>query len=75
MGFNNEKKILGLCFKRKVTSNFCNAEKEIHFVFVGPNTVLKVSHMSNTLNLSRVVFARGRIESDRDRNRKWVQGA
>ena len=34
----------------------------------------RTAHMSNTLDLSRVVFARGRIESDRDRNRKWVQG-
>ena len=43
MGFNNEKKkILGLCFKQKVTSDFCHAEKQVHFVFRGPNTVLKV---------------------------------
>ena len=28
--------------------------------------------MSNTLDLSRVVFTRRRIESDRDRNRNWV---
>ena len=28
--------------------------------------------MSNTLDLSRVVFAPGRIESDHNRNRKWA---
>ena len=32
-------------------------------------------YMSNTLDLSRVVFTRRRIESDRDRNRNWVHGA
>ena len=43
MRFNCEKKITRvICFKQKVTSNFCNAEKQIHFVFRGPNTVLKV---------------------------------
>ena len=33
------------------------------------------SYMSNTLDLSRVVLTRRRIESDRDRNRNWVHGA
>ena len=32
-------------------------------------------HMSNTPDLSRVVFTCIRIESDRHRNWKWVQGA
>ena len=31
--------------------------------------------MSNTLDLSRVVFTRRWVESDRDRKRKWVDGA
>ena len=31
-------------------------------------------HMSNTPELSRVVFTLGRIESDGDRKRKWVYG-
>ena len=30
--------------------------------------------MSNTLHLSPVDFTPRQIESDRDRNRKWVQG-
>ena len=32
-------------------------------------------HISNTLDLSGLMFTRRRIESDRDRNWKWVQGA
>ena len=35
----------------------------------------KLPHMSNTPDLSRVVFTRRRIESDFDRNREWAQGA
>jgi len=31
--------------------------------------------MSNTLDLSRVVFTHRWVESDRDRKRKWVHGA
>ena len=33
-----------------------------------------MSYMSNTLDLGPVDFTPMRIESDRDRNRKWVQG-
>ena len=36
--------------------------------------VADLPYMSNTLDLSRVVFTLGRIESDCDRKRKWVYG-
>ena len=43
MGFNWEKTILGLyVLSKRSLQIFCNAEKQIHFVFRGPNTVLKV---------------------------------
>ena len=40
----------------------------------GRYILLNATYMSNTLDLSRVVFTLGRIESDRDRKRKWVYG-
>ena len=40
----------------------------------GKSKVGNFPHMSNTPELSRVVFTLGRIESDGDRKRKWVYG-
>ena len=53
--------------------------KKIQFLFmklvkISNDFKEKVPYMSNTPELSRVVFTLGRIESDGDRKRKWVYG-
>ena len=53
---------------------FLVLENNIHLCTNGIKLARVNAHMSNTPELSRVVFTLGRIESDGDRKRKWVYG-
>ena len=58
-----------LCHIHNISQKFWTAPQQTN-----QQILLLLPYMSNTLDLSRVVFTPGRIESDRDRKRKWVYG-
>ena len=67
--FENEAYSIFTTFMRKLTAiSLCFKNEAFRIIIsIFPD-------MSNTPELSRVVFTLGRIESDGDRKRKWVYG-